>query len=45
MGRPGFGEFPNNTLNLFSLDTIDKFKNNKTKIFILDDLYNPKEVK
>ena len=45
MGRPGFREFLNNILDSFSLNTINKFENNKTKIFILDDLYNPKEVK
>lgn len=44
MGRPGFGKFPNDTLDAYSLDTIDEFENNKTRIFVLDALYNPKEV-
>jgi hypothetical protein len=45
MGRLGFRRFLNDILNLFSLKTINKFKNNKTRIFVLDDLYNFKEVK
>ncbi|XTI86140.1 hypothetical protein V2W45_1234297, partial [Cenococcum geophilum] len=45
IGRLEFRKFPNNTFDSFSLNTINKFKNNKTRIFVLDDLYNPKEVK